>query len=268
MNAPAGHASIELGFRGVNTTINHQAISGEAAIAYGAMEVRRGAADVILAGGADLLSPFFYEALCRFRALSPADNGVEAARPYDLRRNGPVMGEGCGIVCLEAGEHASARGADPYCKLAGWGLAASPAPPTGWPESPRGLLVALRRALDMAGVVPGGIDCIQGAGNGGRDPDALETEAFRDLFGGEGGMPLITSLKGATGEIFASGGIRAAALALSIREGVVPPVAGLEAPMLPLPFVTGEARRRPVRRALLSGLSFGGTYAGLVFRAV
>jgi 3-oxoacyl-[acyl-carrier-protein] synthase II len=292
MNAPAGHASIELGFRGVNTTINHQAISGEAAIAYGAMEVRRGAADVILAGGADLLSPFFYETLCRFRALSPVDNGEEAARPYDLRRNGPVMGEGCGIVCLEAGEHALARGAAPYCELAGWGLAASPAPPTGWPDSPRGLFIALCRALEMAGVAPAGagsarpdggsrdgrrrsegdapaeIDCIQGAGNGGRDPDALETEAFRDLFGGEGGMPLITSLKGATGEIFASGGIRAAALALSIREGVVPPVAGLEAPMLPLPFVTGEARRRPVRRALLSGLSFGGTYAGLVFRAV
>jgi len=292
MNAPAGHASIELGFRGVNTTINHQAVSGEAAIAYGAMEIRRGAADVILVGGADLLSPFFYEVLCRFRALSPMDNGVEAARPYDLRRNGPVMGEGCGIVCLEAEEHASARGADPYCELAGWGLAASPAPPAGWPDSPRGLVIALRRALDMAGVVPvgtgsatpggrpqddrrrseggapAGIDCIQGAGNGGRDQDALEAAAYRELFGGDEGMPLVTSLKGATGEIFASGGIRAAALALSIREGVVPPVAGLAAPMLPLPFVTGEARRRPVRRALMTGLSFGGTYAGLVFRAV
>jgi 3-oxoacyl-[acyl-carrier-protein] synthase II len=116
--------------------------------------------------------------------------------------------------------------------------------------------------------VPTGIDCIQGAGNGGRDPDALEAMAYRDLFGGSEGMPLITSLKGATGEIFASGGIRAAALALSIREGVVPPVVGLAAPLMPLPFVTGEARRRSVRRALLSGLSFGGTYAGLVFSAV
>ena len=71
MNAPAGHASIELGFRGVNTTVNHLAVSAEAAIAYAAMQIRRGTADVILAGGADILSPFFYEALCRFRSLSP-----------------------------------------------------------------------------------------------------------------------------------------------------------------------------------------------------
>ena len=123
MNAPAGHASIELGFRGVNTTVNHQAVSAEMAIAYAAMEIRRGTADVILAGGVDILSPFFYETLDRFRALSPADGGAEGARPFDLARNGPVMGEGCGIVCLEAGELARERGAAPYCEMTGWGLA-------------------------------------------------------------------------------------------------------------------------------------------------
>ncbi len=94
MNAPAGHASIELGFRGVNTTVNHQAVSAETAIAYAAMEIRRGAADVILAGGADILSPFFYEALGRFRALSPTDGGAEGARPFDLRPQRPRDGGG------------------------------------------------------------------------------------------------------------------------------------------------------------------------------
>ena len=126
MNAPAGHASIELGFRGVNTTVNHQAVSAETAIAYGAMEIRRGAADVILAGGADILSPFFYEALTRFRALSPTDGGAEGARPFDRTRNGPVMGEGCGIVCLEAGDLARERGAAPYAEVTGWGLSFVP----------------------------------------------------------------------------------------------------------------------------------------------
>ncbi|MHB8771803.1 MAG: beta-ketoacyl-[acyl-carrier-protein] synthase family protein [Syntrophales bacterium] len=265
MNAPAGHASIELGFRGVNTTINHQAVSGETAIAYGAMEVRRGAADVIFAGGGDILSPFFYEALTRFCALSPEGGGPEGARPFDCRRNGPVAGEGCGIVCLEAAETAAARGVAPYAEVTGWGLAASPTLPTAWPAEPRGLLLALRRALKAAGVGPERIDLVQAAANGGRDLDAMEAAAYGELFGGRGAGTLITSLKGAIGETFASGGIRAAALALSLREGICPPVVGLAEPLVPLPLAAGSAVHRPLDRALLSGASFGGTYACVVF---
>jgi 3-oxoacyl-[acyl-carrier-protein] synthase II len=265
LNAPAGHASIELGFRGVNTTVNHQAVSAEMAILYAAMEIRRGTADVILTGGADILSPFFYEALGRFRSLSPTDGGAEGARPFDLTRNGPVMGEGCGIICLEAGESAHGRGAAPYCEISGWGMASSPSSPTGWPDDSKGFRLALGRALRMADAEASEIDCIQAAGNGGREPDAMEAAAYERLFAGGDIKPLITSLKGATGEIFASGGIRAAALALSVREGVIPPTAGLRHPLAPLPFVIGAARRLPVQKALLSGISFGGTYACLVF---
>jgi len=265
MNAPAGHASIELGFRGVNTTVNHQAVSAETAIAYAAMEIRRGAADVILAGGADMLSPFFYEALGRFHSLSPADGGVEGARPFDLTRNGAVIGEGCGMVCLETEDLARERGVASYCEISGWGLSSSPLPPTQWPDDPRGFMMALERSLRMAGVKPAELDCIQAAGNGGLRLDAGEAAAYERLFSGTEGGPLITSLKGATGEIFASGGIRAAALALSLRKGIVPPIAGLTAPLASLPFVIGEARRRPLRKALLSGISFGGTYACLLF---
>jgi 3-oxoacyl-[acyl-carrier-protein] synthase II len=265
MNAPAGHASIELGFRGVNTTVNHQAVSAETAIVCAAMEIRRGTADLMLAGGADLLSPFFCEALGRFRSLSPTDSGPEGARPFDLARNGPVMGEGCGIVCLEAAEPARTRGAAPYCEISGWGLASSPSPSTGWPDDPRGFRLALERALRMAGAAAPEIDCIEAAGNGGIDPDAMEAAVYRQLFGNGASGPLITALKGATGEIFASGGIRAASLALSIREGMIPPTVGLRDPLSALPFVIGEARLRSVRKALLSGISFGGTYACLVF---
>jgi len=265
MNAPAGHASIELGFRGINTTVNHQAVSAETAIAYAAMEIRRGAADVILAGGADILSPFFYEALGRFRALSPTDGGAEGARPFDQARNGPVMGEGCGIVCLEAGELARERGAALYCEISGWGLASSPSPPTGWPDDPRGFVLSLERALRMAGAMTQEIDCIQAAANGGIEIDALEAAAYERVFGGGNTQPFVTSIKGATGEIFASGGIRAAALALSIKEGIMPPIAGLTTPICSLPFVIGEACRRPMKKGLLSGISFGGTYACLLF---
>jgi 3-oxoacyl-[acyl-carrier-protein] synthase II len=264
MNAPAGHASIELGFRGVNTTINH--LAAETALAYGAMEIHRGAADVILAGGADLLSPFFYEALTRFRALSPTDGGAEGARPFDCTRNGPVMGEGCGIVCLEVGDLAHERGASPYAEVTGWGLSSSPAPPTDWPDEPRGFILALERALRMAGVTPQEVDCIQAAGNGGFNPDALEAAAYGRIFGGGSSKPLITSIKGATGEIFASGGIRAAALALSLREGIIPPTMGLRTPLCPLPFVIGKSQRRSLTCGLLSGISFGGTYACMMMK--
>jgi 3-oxoacyl-[acyl-carrier-protein] synthase II len=267
MNAPAGHASIELGFRGVNTTVNHQAVSAETAIIYGAMEIERGAADVILAGGGEMLSPFFVEALARFRALSPADGGAEGARPFDRARNGMVLGEGCGIVCLEAEESAQERGVEPYATLTGWGLGASPAPPTAWPGDPGGFLRTIERALKMAGADPGGIDMISAAANGGRNPDALEAEAYERLLAGGVAKPLITALKGATGEIFASGGIRAAALALSLREGIVPPIVGLEKPLCGLPFIRSKACRVPVKRALLSGISYGGTYACLVLES-
>ncbi|HOO40935.1 MAG TPA: beta-ketoacyl synthase N-terminal-like domain-containing protein, partial [Syntrophales bacterium] len=87
LNAPAGHASIELGFRGINTTVNHQSTSGEAALVYAAMELLRGTADVVLAGGAEILSEFFFETLVRFRAVSPVDGRAEGAHPFDVNRN-------------------------------------------------------------------------------------------------------------------------------------------------------------------------------------
>jgi 3-oxoacyl-[acyl-carrier-protein] synthase II len=92
----------------------------------------------------------------------------------------------------------------------------------------------------------------------------MEASAYEQIFGG-GAKPLITAIKGATGENFASGGMRAAALALSLREGIVPPIVGLAEPLALLPFVVGSPVHRTVRRGVLSGISFGGTYACLVF---
>ncbi len=266
MNAPAGHASIELGFRGINTTVNHYAVSAESALAYGAQEIRRGAADVLLAGGADVLAPFYFESLTRFKALSPLQGGgSEGARPFDLRRNGPVAGEGCGILCLEPLEAARERGATVYAEIAGEGMASSPAPMTGWPEDPRGFVLSVRRALRSAGCKPEDVDAVFAAGNGGLQPDLLEAEGLERVFGPAGKRPLVTALKGALGESFTSGGMRAAALALAIRDGAVPPTLGLEEPVRPLHFVTGQVARAKVQRGLLNGISHGGTYVSLLF---
>ena len=200
----------------------------------------------------------------------PSPRRTEARKgpaPSIARETVPSWGRGAGLSASRLRNSPANAARFPTPRLTGWGLASSPTPSTAWPADPRGFLIALERALKMAGAAPAEIDLVQAAANGGRDPDAMEAAAYGHLFGG-GAKPLITSIKGATGEIFASGGIRAAALALSLREGIVPPVVGLNEPLAPLPFVIGAAVNRPVRRGLLSGISYGGTYACLVFERV
>lgn len=266
MNAPAGHASIELGFRGVNTTVTHFAVSAETAIAYAVSEIRRGAADFILAGGVDILSPFYYEALTRFHTLSPLDGKNEACRPFDRERNGTVAGEGCGLVCLESLEMAEARGHKPYCEIKGFGQGSSPATsPTSWPDDAAGAVLTVKRALKNTGIGPQDIGAISAAANGGIILDRMEAEAYTEVFAGNERPPWITSLKGALGESFSGGGIRSCALALSLAKGALPPPVGLTSPIAELAFVREQEKIMEINNALLAGISFGGTYVYLVF---
>ena len=263
MNAPAGHTSIELGLRGVNSTVNHNAASGETAVAYAASLLGLGRAEAILAGGTDGLSRFFYETLIRFMALSGSRGGEEGARPFDRSANGFVMAEGSGVVLLETEDSIKARNAKPYAQVLGWGLSSSPAPLNDWPEDPKGAVLAIRRALESAETRPEEIDFVCASANGSPRFDALEATALAQVFSGSDG-PLVTSLKGAVGESFSSGGLRTAAAALSLSEGVVPPTLGLIEPRTGLNFVTQEKITKNMNKALITGLSFGGTYAALV----
>jgi 3-oxoacyl-[acyl-carrier-protein] synthase II len=265
MNAPAGHTSIELGFRGVNITVTHFAVSAETAIAYAVGEIRRGAADYMLAGGVDILSQFYYEALCRFHALSPLNGKKEACKPFDEVRNGTVAGEGCGLICIESRESALARGRKPYCEIKGFGLGSSPSTPTDFPANAEGVKRTIRRALANAGTEAAEITAISAAANGGKMLDWLEACAYTEVFAENKQQPLITAFSGALGESFSGGGIRACALTLSMAKGVLPPVAGLGQPIRPLAFVRGEKKEFAVGKTLLAGISFGGTYVYLIF---
>ena len=265
MNAPAGHTSIELGFRGVNTTVTHFAVSAETAIAYAVAEIRRGTADFIFTGGVDILSKFYYESLTRFHALSPQNGGPEVCRPFDMDRNGVIAGEGCGIICLESMASAMARGRKPYCEIKGTGMGSSPTTPTGWPENTDGIKRTISRALINAGIDVATIQAVSAAANGSKVLDATEAQVYEEIFAGSGKKPLITSLKGAIGESFSGGGIRACALALSLEKNMLPPVVGLTKPLLPLAFVAGEKKDIKINNAALAGISFGGTYVYLIF---
>ena len=226
MNAPAGHTSIELGFRGVNTTVTHFAVSAENAIAYAAAEIRRGTADFIFAGGADILSEFYYKSLTKFHALSPQNGGEEDCRPFDKDRNGTIAGEGCGIICLESLQSAIARGRKPYCEIKGAGMGSSPTKPNQWPKDSEGIKRTFNRALKNADTSINDIQAIFAAANGDMILDAVEAEAYAEIFDAAKKKPFITSIKGATGESFSGGGIRACALALSMEKNILPPVGG------------------------------------------
>lgn len=265
MNAPAGHASIELGFRGINTTVTHFAVSAENAIAYAVAEITRGRADFILAGGADILSRFYYESLTKFHALSPGRGKTEACLPFDKDRNGTIAGEGCGIILLERMESAAARGRNPYCEIKGTGMGSSPAKPTEWPQHPDGIQLTLNRALKNADIPAKDIDAVFAAANGDKVLDATEAEAYDVIFESSEKKPFISAIKGALGESFSGGGIRACALALSMEKNILPPTMGLTTPLRSLHFVMKEKKEAAIRHAALAGISFGGTYSYLIF---
>ena len=265
MNAAAGHTSIELGFRGINTTVTHFAVSAENAIAYAAAEIRRGTADFIFAGGVDILSEFYYRSLTKFHALSPQNKEKESCRPFDKDRNGMIAGEGCGIICLESLQSAIARGRQPYCEIKCVGMGSSPTKPTQWPQNSEGIKMTLGRALKNPGTLINDVQAIFAAANGDLILDAVEAQAYAEIFNSSERKPLITSCKGALGESFSGGGIRACALALSTENNVLPPVVGLENPLRPLAFVTGDKKEMEINNAALAGISFGGTYAYLIF---
>ena len=265
MNAAASHTSIELGFRGVNTTVTHFAVSAENAIAYAAAEIKRGTADFIFAGGVDILSEFYYKSLTKFHSLSPQKGGKEFCRPFDKDRNGMIVGEGCGIICLESLQSAIVRGRKPYCEIKGTGMGSSPTKPTAWPQNSDGIKRTFNRAMKNADCSINNIQAIFATANGDKTLDAVEAEAYAEIFDSSEKKPLITSIKGATGESFSSGGIRACALALSMEKNILPPTVGLTNPLQPLEFVIGEKKEIEINNAALAGISFGGTYVYLIF---
>jgi 3-oxoacyl-[acyl-carrier-protein] synthase II len=267
MNAPAGHAAIELGLKGINSTVNHREASAETAIAYAAMQVRQGRADAILAGGGDTLSPFFFAVLERFRALSPQGGGEEVARPFDRHRNGPVVGEGAALLCLESLESARARGATIYGEIAGWGMASAPAPTNDWPDDPTGMILAMQKAMTMAAVPPANIDAVCAAASGGIRSDRLEARALDHVFG-QRPQPVVTAIKGTLGENFASGGVRTAALALAMHGGMVPPTLGLTSSILSLDVVKSVARKMDVNCGLVNACASSGTFVSLLLRKI
>ena len=267
-NMAAARIAIKHGIRGHSASIATACAAGAQSIAEALRLIRGGEADVVVCGGTDApLHPSIAAAFANARALAEGwEEPAEASRPFEARRNGFVLGEGAAVLVVERVEHADARGAAGYADLIGWGASTDAYHPTSPRPDGEGASDSMLAALLSADAEPSDVDYVNAHGTGTRLGDAAEALALRRVFGEHG--PAVSSIKGATGHLLgASGAAEAAATALSIARGLLPPTRNLDdpAPEFALDHVRGVARRSEVRCALSNSFAFGGHNLSLLF---
>jgi 3-oxoacyl-[acyl-carrier-protein] synthase II len=273
INMVAGLVSIHYGYRGPNLGTVSACSTGNHSLGEAARLIEYGDADVMVAGGSEAtVSPLGIGGFVAARALSTRnDDPATASRPWDIGRDGFVLGEGAGILVLEEREHAKARGAKIYCELAGYGLSADAHHITAPPEDGGGAARSMQNALRNAELTPGDIDYINAHGTSTPLGDVAECIAVKRAFGEHAYKLAISSTKSMTGHLLgAAAGIEAVFTALAIRDQVAPPTANLVDvdPQCDLDFVPRVARPMRIRAAISNSFGFGGTNATLAFRAV
>ena len=270
-NMAASNISRTLGLKGYNSTVITACAASNQAIGEAAETLRRGAADVMLTGGAEAgISRLGLAGFCTMRALSTRNEEPEkASRPFDAERDGFVPAEGASVLVLETEEHALIRGAEILCEVAGFGCTSDAFHQVQPEESGEGAIRAMKRALEDAGVSEGEVDYINAHGTSTPLNDAVETTAIKGLFGKRAYAIPVSSTKSMVGHsLGASGGLEAVACVRTIRDGVIHPTVNYEFPdpHCDLDYVPNKARRADVRVALSNAFGFGGQNACIVFR--
>ena len=271
--APAGLFLLmkRFGIGGYGTSVHTACASGGQAIGTGMKLIRRGTADCVLAGGFDsMITPIGLAGFCLLGAVSPDNDTPErASRPFDVTRNGFVLGEGAGFLILEEWESARRRNARIYAELAGDGNSLSSYRITDSHPSGDGPIQAMQQALADAGAAPGDVDYLNAHGTSTPMNDSSESAAAKAVLCADGKGPAVSSTKSMTGHLIAAAGaIEAAICALTIRNGTLPVNANLREldPDCELDIVRDEPRRRRVRVAMSNSFGFGGSNSCLVFR--
>lgn len=270
-NAPASLCAIEFGLRGPNVTFNQREASSLSAVHFSVAAIRDRRASAMITGGAESIEETYFKVHDRFHALAPmrvtAPNGAdEIARPFDVRRNGCVLGEGGFLLLLESATAAAARGARAYGEILGVGATSSKSPANGWPEEHGGLANAMRLALADAKLAPGDVSAVIAASNGSPRLDLLEATAIVDVFGA---APVpVMSLKGAIGESGAAGAAGLLAGLLSVPSGSIGPTAGFAQPD-PACAVSVSCRAQTVggHTFVVNSVAAGGAIYSVVVRA-
>ena len=272
-NMCSGLVAIEYGARGPNFGMVSACATGTHSLGEAAHAIRRGDADVMVAGGSEAaITPFAYASFCSMKAMSTRNDAPSSAsRPFDKNRDGFIMGEGAGILVLESLEHAKARGARIYCELAGYAATCDAYHITQPDPEGKGLSMAMKRALASASAAPESVDYINAHGTSTPYNDKFETLAIKKVFGEGAHRVAISSTKSMTGHLLgAAGGIESVICVKAIEQGIIPPTMNLEEPDpdCDLDYVPNAARAAKVRTVLSNNLGFGGQNASIVFRAL
>jgi beta-ketoacyl-acyl-carrier-protein synthase II len=259
------------GIRGYASSVHTACASGGQAIGTALKVIRRGIADRALVGGFDsMINPVGLAGFCLLNAVSPDNDSPErASRPFDVTRNGFVLGEGAGFLVLEEWEAARRRGARIYAELAGDGNSLSSYRITDSHPSGDGPIQAMRQALRDAGASLAEVDYLNAHGTSTPMNDRSECAAVRAVFGEDFRRVAVSSTKSVMGHLIAAAGaVEAAVCALAIHTGTLPVNANLREvdPDCDVDIVRGEPRRQRVRIALSNSLGFGGSNSCLAFR--
>lgn len=272
LNAAASYTAMEIGATGTNFTVAQGEISAACAISLGCELIRSGRADVVLAGGGDELGRIVWSTYERLRGLSSQRGGREWCSPYDVERNGVILGEGAAMLVLESPGLARARGARMYAAIEDEILFGMPASLYDWPAEAGAAAEILRDFLYAAPAEHGSsarppVDAVIGSGNSTRRLDGLEVALLARLFGEQGAMVPLTSIKGAVGELGGAGALAVAAAALSLDAQVLPPLCSLRTPMASvLPLAALPARRMGLQRLLQLCVARGGAACAMLLR--
>ena len=273
VNMAAGLISIRYGCKGPSSAPATACATGAHAIGDAFKVIQRDDADIMFAGGSEaVITPLAVGGFAAMRALSTRnDNPQHASRPWDLNRDGFVMGEGAGILILEELEHARKRDATIYCELTGYGMSSDAYHITSPAEDGSGMIRVMRAALRDAKLQPADIDYINAHGTSTPVGDKTETIAIKGVFGEDASKVAISSTKSMTGHLLgAAGGLEAAIAAMTIKTGIIPPTINYQTPdpECDLDYVPNTARQKTIRNVLSNSFGFGGTNASLIFSAL
>ena len=267
----AGQVAMRTGAKGPNACTVTACASSAHSMANGFSLIQRGLADAMIVGGSEAcITPLGLGSFCAARSLSSRnDDPSTASRPFDLDRDGFVMGEGAGILIFEDYEHAKARGAKIYAEVVGFGSTGDAYHLTAPAPQGEGAQRAMKMALKMAGLTPKDVDYINAHGTSTELNDKNETEAIKAVFGDHAYKLAISSTKSMTGHLLgAAGAIELVASALIIQEGIIPPTINCftQDPNCDLNYTPNKAIKREVSTILSNSFGFGGHNAVLAIQ--